>query len=90
MNSTDRYMSPTWLHNNTMRLAGWKDNDPSNPQAWSLPRKWVAMVTCCCISIALTIPTSVEGPTQEAFNAHFGVNTMAGSMSTGRNPEMTV
>ncbi|PLB53462.1 MFS general substrate transporter [Aspergillus steynii IBT 23096] len=64
-------------------VVGWKENDPSNPLAWSLPRKWVAMATCCCIGIALTIPTSVEGPTQEAFDAHFGVNPMAGSMSTG-------
>ncbi|KAH8427416.1 uncharacterized protein LDX57_005131 [Aspergillus melleus] len=64
-------------------VVGWKENDPSNPQVWSLPRKWVAMVTCCCIGISLTIPTSVEGPTQDAFNAHFDVNPMAGSMSTG-------
>ncbi|KAB8249535.1 major facilitator superfamily domain-containing protein [Aspergillus flavus] len=67
----------------TVYVVGWRDNDPSNPQVWSLPRKWMAMINCCCLSIALTIPTSVEGPAQEAFQDHFGVSPMAGSMSTG-------
>ncbi|KAB8275629.1 major facilitator superfamily domain-containing protein [Aspergillus minisclerotigenes] len=67
----------------TVYLVGWRDNGPSNPQVWSLPWKWIAMITCCCLGIALTIPTSVEGPAQEAFQDHFGVSPMAGSMSTG-------
>lgn len=67
----------------TVYVVGWRDNDPSNPQVWSLPRKWMAMINCCCLGIALTIPTSVEGPAQEAFQDHFGVSPMAGSMSTG-------
>ena len=67
----------------TVYVVGWRDNDPSNPQVWSLPRKWMAMINCCCLGIALTIPTSVEGPAQEAFQDHFGVSPMVGSMSTG-------
>lgn len=64
-------------------LVGWKENDPSNPQLWSLSKKWTATVTCCVIGISLTIPTSVEGSVQDAFNEYYGVNSMAGSMTTG-------
>lgn len=64
-------------------LVGWKEDDPSDPQKWSMARKWALMVTACTLCIVLTIPTSVDGPTQEAFNVYYGVNTMAGSMVTG-------
>ncbi|KAJ5497298.1 Major facilitator superfamily domain general substrate transporter [Penicillium fimorum] len=64
-------------------VVGWRENDPSNPQNWSLLRKWMAMLTCSLIAIAMTVPSSVEGATQDAFDAHFGVNAMAGSMTTG-------
>ncbi|KAL8716635.1 MAG: hypothetical protein Q9225_006054 [Loekoesia sp. 1 TL-2023] len=62
---------------------GWKENDPSNPLDWTLAKKWMAMLTCCALAIPLTMLTSIEGPTQDAFNVHFGVNAMAGSMTTG-------
>jgi hypothetical protein len=65
-------------------VVGWKENDPNNPQCWPMVKKWTVMVTCCILAIALTIPTSVEGPVQEAFDQHFHVNAMAGSMSTGK------
>lgn len=64
-------------------VVGWRENDPSNPQNWSLLRKWMVMLTCCLVAIAMTVPSSVEGATQDAFDAHFGVNAMAGSMTTG-------
>ncbi|KXG47861.1 Major facilitator superfamily domain, general substrate transporter [Penicillium griseofulvum] len=64
-------------------LVDWRENDPSNPQNWSLLRKWMVMLTCCLIAIAMSIPSSVEGATQDAFDARFGVNPMAGSMTTG-------
>ncbi|GAB7352406.1 hypothetical protein MBLNU459_g2833t2 [Dothideomycetes sp. NU459] len=64
-------------------VVGWKENDASNPQQWSLAKKWFAMVTICVLSIALTLLTSIEGPSQDAFNEHFGVNALAGSMTTG-------
>ncbi|KAJ5613716.1 Major facilitator superfamily domain general substrate transporter [Penicillium herquei] len=67
----------------TVSIVGWKDNDSNNPQNWSLFRKWMVMMTCCLIAIAMTIPSSVEGATQDAFDTHFGVNSMAGSMTTG-------
>ncbi|TVY81592.1 putative efflux pump kojT [Lachnellula suecica] len=74
---------PNGADGSVVFVVGWKDNDPNNPQQWTLTRKWMALVTCCVLAIALTIPTSVEGPTQEAFNKHFGVEPMAGSMTTG-------
>ena len=61
----------------------WKEDDPSDPQHWPLTRKWVATVTCCVIGIAMTLPTSVEAPAQNAFNAYYGVDPTAGSMTTG-------
>lgn len=63
---------------------GWKENDPSDPLSWTLTKKWMAMLTCCALAIPLTMLTSIEGPTQEAFDAYFGVNPMAGSMTTGK------
>lgn len=64
-------------------VVGWKDNDPSNPLEWSLTKKWFTMVACCILCIALTMLATVEGPSQDAFDAHFGVNPLAGSMDTG-------
>lgn len=66
-------------------VVGWRENDPSNPQNWSLLRKWMVMLTCCLVAIAMSVPSSVEGATQDAFDAHFGVNAMAGSMTTGES-----
>lgn len=43
----------------------------------------MVMLMCALIAIAMTVPSSVEGATQDAFDAHFGVNGMAGSMTTG-------
>lgn len=63
---------------------GWKENDPSDPLCWSMRRKWTVVLTCCALAIPLTMLTSIEGPTQDLFNAHFGVNAMAGSMTTGK------
>lgn len=64
-------------------LVGWKDQDVKNPQEWSLLRKWTAMVACCLLSIALNIPTSIDGPTQADFDEHYGVSPTQGSMVTG-------
>ena len=64
-------------------IVGWKENDASNPLNWPLTKRWTTTVACSLLAVALTIPSSVEGPTQDAFNAHFGVNSMAGSMTTG-------
>lgn len=63
---------------------GWKENDPSNPLSWTLTMKWFVMFTCCALAIPLTMLASIEGPVQDAFDAHFGVNAMAGSMTTGK------
>lgn len=65
-------------------VVGWGDGDLSNPLNWSLLQKWVVMATCCLIAIAMTIPSSIEGAVQEAFDAHYGITGMAGSMTTGK------
>ena len=64
-------------------VVNWKENDSNDPQHWPLARKWLAMVTYCVIGIAMTLPTSVEGPAQHAFDAYYGVGPLAGSMTTG-------
>ncbi|KAK7909061.1 MFS general substrate transporter [Apiospora marii] len=74
---------PTKEDGKVVFLVGWKDQDANNPQEWSLAEKWTAMVACCLLSIALTIPTSIDGPTQAAFDEHYGVSPMQGSMVTG-------
>lgn len=63
---------------------GWKENDPSDPLSWTLAKKWMVMLTCCTIAIPLTMLASIEGPTQDAFNAYYGVDAVAGSMTTGK------
>ncbi|KAJ5887398.1 Major facilitator superfamily domain general substrate transporter [Penicillium taxi] len=64
-------------------VVGWGENDPHDPLNWSLMRKWSVMVLACFIGIAMTIPSSVEGAVQDAFDEFYGVNSMAGSMTTG-------
>ena len=63
---------------------GWKENDPSNPMNWTLGKKWMTMLTCCALAIPLTMLTSIEGPTLDAFGAHFHVNAEAASMTIGQ------
>ena len=63
---------------------GWKENDPSNPLNWTLGKKWMTMLTCCALAIPLTMLTSIEGPTLDAFSAHFHVNAEAASMTIGQ------
>lgn len=60
-----------------------KEHDSNEPQHWPLARQWLSMVTCCVIGIAMTLLTSVEGPAQNTFDAHYGVGPLAGSMTTG-------
>ncbi|KAB8236582.1 major facilitator superfamily domain-containing protein [Aspergillus alliaceus] len=67
----------------TVFVVGWKEHDPTNPYEWSMARKWLTTMTCCIIAIALTIPSSIDGATQEAFNIDHRINDMAGSMITG-------
>ncbi|KAJ5779116.1 hypothetical protein N7457_006836 [Penicillium paradoxum] len=44
-------------------VVGWRDNDPSNSLNWSLLKKWIVMMMCYVIAIAMTVPSSVEGAT---------------------------
>lgn len=63
-------------------VVGWKEGDPSNPQNWTMTKKWVALLACCVLAIALTLITSIEGPTQDAFNEYYHVGPAAGSVGT--------
>ena len=63
---------------------GWKENDPSNPLNWTLGKKWWSMMTYSALAIPLTMLTSIEGPTLDAFSAYFRVNAEAGSMTVGQ------
>ncbi|OJZ91262.1 hypothetical protein ASPFODRAFT_41665 [Aspergillus luchuensis CBS 106.47] len=64
-------------------LVGWKDGDPHNPQNWSCPKKWFCTVATCLIALAITIPGTIDAPISDAFNEHYGVGAIAGSMTTG-------
>ncbi|KAJ6186186.1 hypothetical protein N7519_007487 [Penicillium mononematosum] len=74
---------PNGANGDIVLVVGWRDNDPSNPLNWSVLKKWMVMFMCALIAIAMTVPSSIEGATQDAFDARFGVNSMAGSMTTG-------
>lgn len=43
----------------------------------------MATITCCPIGIAMTLPTSVEGPAQHAFDIYYDVSLVQGSMTVG-------
>ncbi|KAI0007211.1 MFS general substrate transporter [Xylariaceae sp. FL0662B] len=64
-------------------LVGWKDDDPHNPQNWSLVKKWWCTVIVTVIGAALCIPSSIEAPVTNAFDEYYGVGPIAGSMTTG-------
>ncbi|KAK0637392.1 major facilitator superfamily domain-containing protein [Bombardia bombarda] len=64
-------------------LVGWKDGDSMNPHNWSRRRKWFATFGVSLLTMAITVPSSIDAPVSGAFNEHFGVNPMAGSLTTG-------
>lgn len=53
-----------------------------NPLNWSLLKKWMATFMCALIAIARTVPSSIERA-KDVFDTRFGVNIMAGSVTTG-------
>lgn len=64
-------------------VVGWEDGDPLNPYNWSLFSKWACSFAVCLLAIAISIPSSIDAPVAAEFNEHYGVNAMAGSMTTG-------
>lgn len=74
---------PTEHDGSATFLVSFKENDPLNPQNWSLWQKWACTGAICLLCIAITIPSSIDAPVSEEFNEYYGVNAMAGSMTTG-------
>jgi hypothetical protein len=62
---------------------GWADGDPENPMNWSRARKWWVTTAVCLIAMAVSIPSSIDGPVAPQFNEHYHVGAIAGSMTTG-------
>ncbi|KAK8118244.1 MFS general substrate transporter [Apiospora kogelbergensis] len=62
---------------------GWKDEDPLNPQNWTLFRKWEVTFAVCLLTLAITLVSSIDAPVSLEFNEHYGVGAIAGSMTTG-------
>ncbi|KAJ5277997.1 hypothetical protein N7497_004505 [Penicillium chrysogenum] len=77
---------PNGANGDIVLVVGWRDNDPSNPLNWSLLKKWMATFICALIAIAMTVPSSIERATQDVFDTRFGVNSMAGSVTTAVLP----
>ena len=67
-------------------LVGWADGDPHNPQNWSRSKKWFCTAAICLIALAISIPGTIDAPVSDAFNEHYGVGPIAGSMTTGKLP----
>ncbi|KAK7949374.1 Major facilitator superfamily domain- general substrate transporter [Apiospora aurea] len=64
-------------------IVGWKDDDPLNPQNWSLAKKWAVTLAVCLLTLAITLVSSIDAPVAPEFNAHYGVGAVAGSLTTG-------
>ncbi|KAK8093366.1 Major facilitator superfamily domain- general substrate transporter [Apiospora hydei] len=64
-------------------IVGWKDDDPLNPQNWSLAKKWAVTLAVCLLTLAITLVSSIDAPVAPEFNAYYGVGAVAGSLTTG-------
>lgn len=64
-------------------LVGWKDKDALEPHNWSMVKRWWCTFAVCLITMAITIPASIDGPVADEFNAYYGVGPIAGSLTTG-------
>jgi hypothetical protein len=62
---------------------GWAEGDPENPMNWSRAKKWGVTTAVSLISIAVSIPSSIDGPVATQFNEHYHVGPIAGSLTTG-------
>lgn len=67
----------------TTFVVGWKEGDALNPQNWSERSKWACTLAVCLLTLAITIPSSIDAPVADQFDEHFAVNAEAGSMTTG-------
>ncbi|KAH8668800.1 c6 zinc finger domain-containing protein [Xylariales sp. PMI_506] len=76
-------LGPSEEDGSLVYLVGWKPDDPLNPQNWSTYRKWTCIGAVLLLTIALTIPASIDAPVAAEFNEHFGVSAIAGSLTTG-------
>ncbi|KAI1489588.1 MFS general substrate transporter [Biscogniauxia mediterranea] len=64
-------------------LVGWKEADALDPHNWSLVKKWWCTVAVGLLGIAISIPSSIDGPVATALNEHYHVSPIAGSLTTG-------
>lgn len=73
-------------------LVGWKDEDALEPHNWSMLKRWWCTFAVCLITMAITIPASIDGPVADQFNEYYAVGPIAGSLTTGMGifPENTI
>ncbi|KAK0710200.1 c6 zinc finger domain-containing protein [Lasiosphaeria miniovina] len=65
-------------------LVGWRSaSDPSNPQNWPNVKRFFAALGACLLAFAVSVPSSIDAPVSLAFNEHFHVGPVAGSLTTG-------
>ncbi|KAK8024927.1 MFS general substrate transporter [Apiospora arundinis] len=64
-------------------IVGWRDDDPLNPQNWTLLKKWAVTFAVCLLTLAITLVSSIDAPVSLEFNAHYGVDPISGSLTTG-------
>lgn len=65
-------------------IVGWDgDDDPMKPQNWSMPRRWMASVMLCLISMIVSCASSVDAPVIPQSSEAFHVGEAAGSLTTG-------
>ena len=74
---------PSEQDSNVTYQVGWADGDPENPMHWSRVRKWWVTTAVCLIALAVSIPSSIDGPVSAQFNKQYHVGEIAGSMTTG-------
>ncbi|KAK6844379.1 Major facilitator superfamily domain- general substrate transporter [Apiospora arundinis] len=64
-------------------IVGWRDDDPLNPQNWTLLKRWAVTFAVCLLTLAITLVSSIDAPVSLEFNAHYGVDPISGSLTTG-------
>ncbi|KAI1778044.1 MFS general substrate transporter [Hypoxylon cercidicola] len=78
-----RISGPTEHDGTITYLVGWKDEDALEPHNWSMAKRWWCTFAVCLITMAITIPASIDGPVADQFNEYYHVGPIAGSLTTG-------
>lgn len=60
----------------------WEENDPENPQNWSMGRKWLVTLLCAQATVVVTYASSAPSSAVRQVVAEFGYGEEVGQLMT--------